>query len=111
MEVLLTVASSRRYWVEEKGFKIVEIGGNKVYVHPLVSDHDIHQDAVVGGGMPLHTAGTPHSCPPLFVRQKCRVSHSLEYSNVECRKSNLPAQILPKTLKKIQEDVVALFQR
>jgi DNA-binding IclR family transcriptional regulator len=70
------------YRVEEKGFKIVD-GGNKVYVHPLVSDHDIYQDSVVGGGMPLHTAGTSHSCTPLFVRQKYRVSYYLEDSNVE----------------------------
>jgi hypothetical protein len=37
------------------GFQIVDLGGadKKVYVHPSVSEHDIHPESVVAGGMPL----------------------------------------------------------
>ncbi len=33
----------------------VDLGGagKKVYVHPSVSEHDIHPDSVVAGSMPL----------------------------------------------------------
>ncbi len=60
------------YCFEEMGYSILEIGGNKVYVHPSVPDDDIHQYSVVGGGMPLHVLLLDCSLLPLSVHVDSR---------------------------------------
>jgi hypothetical protein len=53
MKISASTYKEERYWCQEMGFKVVEIGWGK-YVQPLVPEHDIQEDSVVGGDMPVH---------------------------------------------------------